>query len=253
VTSLPPKLTKKILDRFDELIVEGEAIQKAIKKIPGKPIRSFIGRGYLDGEVRNSPDTYKVDWEDFVKWRTSVKTLLAKIIKPEHTHSKTVESFSELPNKKGGLEYGISILRSLREDFAKGFLVDLKILVEAEIASDYMGQATSLITEGQSGKFDHVPAAVLAGAVLEKSLRTLCVEQTAPIPVAKENGAPKALNILIDDLKKAAVYNETKAKQLRHWAAIRNNAAHGEFDKFDVEQVKQMVEGIKLFLEAYLK
>ncbi len=40
---------------------------------------------------------------------------------------------------------------------------------EAEIAADYMGQAEELLNEGSSGKYDHVPAAVLAGAVLEKS------------------------------------------------------------------------------------
>ncbi|HKM58502.1 MAG TPA: hypothetical protein VJX28_07125 [Chthoniobacterales bacterium] len=53
--------------------------------------------------------------------------------------------------------------------------------MEAEVAADYMGQAEGLLKEGQPGKFDHVSAAVLAGAALEKTLRTFCNEQPPPV------------------------------------------------------------------------
>ena len=66
------------------------------------------------------------------------------------------------------------MLEAFRDDFEQGFLDDILLKVEAEVAADYMGQAESLLKEGQPGKFDHVPAAVLAGAVLEKALKTLC-------------------------------------------------------------------------------
>ena len=129
---------------------------------------------------------------------------------------------------------------------------DLAASIERSIAGDYMGQAEQLLTEGQSGDYDHVPAAVLVGAVLEKALRSLCDRQTPPIPVAFPDGRPKMLNALIDDLKKAGVYNETKAKQLRAWAGIRNHAAHGEFDQFDRKQVQGMITDIKDFLSNHL-
>jgi hypothetical protein len=124
--------------------------------------------------------------------------------------------------------------------------------IEAAIAADYMGQAEQLLSEGQSGKFDHVPAAVLAGAVLEKALRTLCGQQLPSIPVVTSKGEPKTLNPLIDDLKKAGVFNELRAKQLRAWADIRNKAAHGEFDQFHKADVEQMIKGISNFLADYL-
>jgi uncharacterized protein YutE (UPF0331/DUF86 family) len=60
------------------------------------------------------------------------------------------------------------------------------------------------------------------------------------------------LNNLIDDLKKARVYNETKAKQLRAWADIRNRAGHGEFDQFDRKQVQAMITGVRDFLADFL-
>jgi hypothetical protein len=142
-------------------------------------------------------------------------------------------------------------LRGISDDFDGGFLDDLARTIEASIAGDYMGQAEQLLADGQAGTYDHVPAAVLAGAVLENALRSLCERHTPPIPVVLPNGKAKMLNSLIDDLKKADAYNETKAKQLRAWAGIRNHAAHGEFDQFDRNQVQGMITGIKDFLAEY--
>ena len=116
-----------------------------------------------------------------------------------------------------------------------------------------MGQADALLKEGQPGAFDHVPAAVLSGAVLEKALRTLCDRQQPQIPITNANGDSKTLNPLIDDLKKAGVFNELKAKQLRAWADIRNKAAHGEFNQFTKGDVEQMLAGIANFLADYLQ
>jgi len=121
------------------------------------------------------------------------------------------------------------------------------------MAADYMGQAENLLAEGQRGKFDHVPAAVLAGAVLEKALRTMCSQQQPPVLIVNARGERKTLNPLIEDLKKAGAFNETKAKQLRVWAGIRNHAAHGEFDQFKRADVETMIPGINTFLNDYLK
>jgi hypothetical protein len=144
-------------------------------------------------------------------------------------------------------------LEALREDLEKGFLDDLALRIEAEMAANYMGQAEALLGEGISGKFDHVPAAVLAGAVLGNALKTLCDQQQPPIATADANGAPKTLNPLIDDLKARGVFNELKAKQLRSWADARNKAAHGQFDQFKKSDVEPMIQGINGFLADYLK
>jgi hypothetical protein len=114
------------------------------------------------------------------------------------------------------------------------------------------GQAEQLLNEGHPGKFDHVPAAVLSGAVLEKGLRTLCGKQQPPVAILDSKDNPKTLNRLVDDLKKAAAFSELKATQLRSWAAIRNKAAHGEFDASTRSDVELMVPGIQNFLADYL-
>jgi hypothetical protein len=43
------------------------------------------------------------------------------------------------------------------------------------------------------------------------------------------------------------------AKQLRAWTDIRNNAAHGDFDKFKRCDVDLMLTGINSFLANYVK
>jgi hypothetical protein len=146
----------------------------------------------------------------------------------------------------------ISRLKGLKDDFQKGFLGDLGLEIEAAIVADYMGQAEQLLAEGQSGKYDHVPAAVLAGAVLEKSLRTLCDKQSPSISTVNNNGKPLTLTPLIDVLKKNNVFNELTAKQLRAWADIRNSAAHGQFDEFNRSQVDLMIQGINNFLANHM-
>ncbi len=246
---MPPALQRKYIDRFDELIRTGETIEKNMKTVPGRRISSFV----QPERVRQEPDKHVVDWSGFSQWRTNCVSLLSQIVPLKHPHQKLLENFNKIKNSADHLRWGIATLKGLREDLEGDFLGDLIIEVEGEIASDYMGQAECLLHEGQTGKFDHVPAAVLSGAVLEKALRDLCNCQQPSISVLRSNGEPKTMNLLIDDLKKAGQFNEAKAKQLRAWAAIRNHAAHGEFDQFNRKDVEQMIAGVNNFLVDYLK
>jgi hypothetical protein len=151
------------------------------------------------------------------------------------------------------LECAIAFLKAVKDDLKGGFLDDVQLQVEAELASDYMGQAERLLEEGEAGKYEYVPAAVLAGAVLEKALREMCGRQTPPIPTQGAGGRHLMLNDLIDTLKKAGAFNEATAKLLRAWAAIRNHAAHGEFDEFKRPGVELMVKGVRDFLAEHIR
>jgi hypothetical protein len=243
---LPKKLKQKYINRFERLIEEGDSILSDITVIPGKHYETW------PGEFSKKTDKLKIDWQRFVKWRTNAKTLLVNVISINNPQRNAAERFNSLKNSKDNLGYGVSFLKAIYDDFQEGFLDDIYDHIESEISSDYMGQAEHLLKEGHSGKFDHVPAAVLAGAVLEKALRGLCKIQEPPLSVDKGNRGTKTLNPLIDDLKKAGVYNELKAKQLRGWAGIRNAAAHGEFEKFNRNDVENMINGINNFLADYM-
>src|SRR5260370_5427981 len=245
--TLPKNLAALYLRRFDELISEGEDL-----------IRSFrreVGRTHLTwrGEPVGGPIFWTCDPGRLSKWQINCFTLLEPLTKQGTSLKEQVNSLGQSGKSKSEVESFVGVLEALREDLERGFLDNLLLKIEAEVAADYMGQAEGLLNEGQPGKFDHVPAAVLAGAVLEKALRRLCDEHQPPIPTADTNGNPKTLNPLIDELKKANLFNEVKAKQLRAWADIRNKAAHGEFDQFKRTDVEQMIEGVKNFLADYLR
>jgi hypothetical protein len=246
---LPENIKSKYLLRFDELIVEGEIIHKDIKTTHKRYERMFSGE---DGS--NVERTiYHIDWPRFVKWRTSVSTLLYNVIPTANVHYEAVSSFPKLSNEKDHLEYGISLLKAIKEDFKNGMLESLAVQWEAANLAEYMTQAEQLLGEGILNKFDHIPAAVLAGAVLEKALRGLCQKCNPPIPSVNDMNEPLRLNSLIDALKKTDTFNELTAKQLRAWADIRNNAAHGDFDKFKRSDVDLMLKGINSFLANHVK
>ncbi|MEW6416593.1 MAG: DUF4145 domain-containing protein [Nitrospirota bacterium] len=187
--TLPAILKRKYLDRFDELIRVGENIEENMKTIHGRRFSSFV----QPGRVRQEPNKHVVDWSEFSKWKTNCVSLLSQIVPLKHPHQKLIENFNKIKNLADHLRWGIATLKGIKEDFEKDFLGDLLLQVESEIAGDYMGQAEKLLEEGQSGKFDHVPAVVLSGAVLEKVLRTLCNNQQPPISTTKSNGEKRLL------------------------------------------------------------
>jgi hypothetical protein len=246
IMSLPPSVLKKYLDRFDELIQEGEKIYQIIK---------YITDGYFRDSVQGTRPLNQQEIEEQQKlegWNLNYLSLLDQIIPPTSVHRNLLNERGIVPiPPHKSLNTHIVRLKGLKDDLEKGFLGDLGLEIEAAIVADYMGQAEQLLAEGQSGKYDHVPAAVLAGAVLEKSLRTLFDKQSPPI-LTVNSSQPLTLNPLINALKKNNLFNELTAKQLRAWADIRNSAAHGNFDEFDRNQVALMIHGINHFLETHM-
>lgn len=243
--TLPPNLHKKYLDRFDQLIQEGESLYQGIKDIPrwASPAKTKRPWTQQETECHSKVEGWLINYQSLLDQILPLNSVQRQLFTKKETHY---------------LDYGtqlkqyVSRLKGFKDDFANGLFSDLSLQIEAEIVADYMGQAEQLLAEGQTGQYDHVPAAVLAGAVLEKGLRTLCTKQTPPLPLVDPKGNPLMMNRLIDDLKKAGVFNELKAKHLRAWADIRNKAAHGEFSEFNRNDVGKMIGGINDFLADYL-
>ncbi|MEO6996357.1 MAG: DUF4145 domain-containing protein [Lacunisphaera sp.] len=238
-----------ILKRFESVIADGADILMTAEFIPAMTGYNELTRSHYEIQAAYK----KLNWPRYVEWRTKATTLASHVVPDKNIHNSSVSSLAHLTSTAEHMEWAISFLKAIKNDLESGFFDSLSIQIEAEIASDYMGQAEQLLGEGQTGKFDHVPAAVLAGAVLEKALRKLCGQQQPPVSTLTTSGEPKTLNPLIDDLKKAGLFNELKAKQLRAWADIRNKAAHGDFDQFNRGDVEQMIQGVSNFLADYIK
>jgi hypothetical protein len=140
----------------------------------------------------------------------------------------------------------VGLLEGLRDALKRGLLEEGALLIRAELAGDYVGQAEVLLKEGYD-----VPAAVLAGAVLEDALRQLCTRNR--ISVVGPKTKRKTIDPMNTDLAKAGVYGSAKAQEIRGWAALRNDAAHGRGSDTDPKAVQRMIAGVQAFVGDYLR
>lgn len=93
--------------------------------------------------------------------------------------------------------------------------------------------------------------AVILGAVLEDTLRKIA--EANSIPVTNQKGKPLTIDPLNIEVSKQGVYGPLVQKQVTSWANLRNDAAHGHFDKYDESQVKHMLLFVQKFCADYLK
>ena len=220
---LPPELDQKIRTRFGQLIKEADSL----------------------GGGRHLKPAHEAF---FTKALSLTNTLFGVSVRGREIEKRINQHIGWSVNGWDAVSHIGGMLEGLKDDYENGFLDDLEKRVVANISADYMTQVEGLFSEGKSGENDHVPAAVLCGAVLEDALRRLCDRQDPTVATDKPNGRPKALNDLIQDLQKADAFNKAKAQQLRGWAQIRNSAAHGKFKEFNRDDVDLMIKGVTNFL-----
>jgi len=92
-------------------------------------------------------------------------------------------------------------------------------------------QASALFQAGYK-----LPAAIVAGVVLETSLRELCDQEGLP------HGKLDKMNA---DLAKEGKYNKLQQKRITALADIRNSAAHGKPQEFTDQDVLDMIRTLK--------
>lgn len=132
------------------------------------------------------------------------------------------------------------ILKALRTDYEAGYLRSVGEMIHGDIFGDFLEMADYLLKEGYKDS-----GAVLAGGVLEEQLRKLC--QANSISVTK-GSLPKKADSLNADLAGANVYSKLDQKSVTAWLGLRNNAAHGKYNEYSIEQVALMVQGVRDFI-----
>lgn len=177
----------------------------------------------------------------YAEWRSQALVCLTDIFDLTHTYTKNFESKTEESAYKSSVKAGLGILRAALEDIENGYLSTLKELATAEVFSDFLDQADHLVKNEY-----FIPAASLAGAVLENGLRSLAERKNINVK-AKDN-----LSALNNRLADKNVYNRLRQKQIAFWIDVRNAAAHGEIAKVTENDVAELVEGVKHFLAEEL-
>lgn len=145
---------------------------------------------------------------------------------------------------EGDAERGLAILSAIRAELAGGWLFTIKGLVAAELYADFLDQAEHLLNQGYKDA-----AAVMIGSILEEHLRQLCLKHDVPVSDEKDDKQiPRKADRLNAELAKKAVFTALDSKQITAWLGLRNDAAHGKYDQFTREQVKNLLSGVLEFM-----
>ena len=214
--------------RFSELVVQLAAVE-ATKKYE-KSV--FLGGHGVDSEL-------------LLNWKVKARSLISKacgndlehyrqFIKCENTSFMGRTNHDELKEVK-------AVFLAAKEDYEGGYLNSIRNLVQAEVFGNELDQANELLNSGYSA-----PAAVVAGVVLETTIRQLCAD--AGIATGKKDKLDK----MNADLGKAGVYNLLVQKRITALADIRNNAAHGHYDQFKDSDVSDMIAYVESFVAERL-
>ena len=135
-------------------------------------------------------------------------------------------------------------LKSLREDYANGFLSGFNEMVDAELFADILKQAEYLISQGYFRA-----SAVVAGVALESHLRKLAEKNL--ISITKDDGGYINAEFLNGELRKKGIIDKTINKSITGWLGLRNDAAHPGTKKQNDGLIEPMIAGIKIFIQQY--
>jgi hypothetical protein len=183
----------------------------------------------------------QVDHHLKLAWEVKAISLIEMACGPESQYYKRFQSASKTSNFTSFelLEEMGAVFSAAKEDYEGGYCTKVRSLAQAEVFDSELEQASALLSSNYK-----VAAAVIAGTVLETSLRELCDRNTV------QHGKLDKMNA---DLVKKGIYNANMAKRITALAGARNSAAHGKPDEFSDGDVRGMIEDIERFLSQHLQ
>ena len=135
----------------------------------------------------------------------------------------------------------IGIANSVVFDLKAGYTTTFEELIHSDIFSDFLEMAEYLVSNGYKDA-----SAVIAGSTLESHIKLLC--DKFKINILNDKGKSKKTDLLNAELVKATAYNQLEQKSITAWLGLRNDAAHGNYNKYDKKQVENLIDGIKNFI-----
>lgn len=213
-------MNKKLLGRFEELTQQLAAVLET---------KYYEHAEYSSGNF--------VDDQKYRSWVLKAKNLLDKSCGEGSLHFQAFNSLDSISIYDTNYDQLLklqAVFEAAKEDFAGGYCSSIKNLVQAEVFDSELEQARALFEAGY-----HSAAAVIAGVVLETSLRQLCDNHNLP------HGK---LNKMNSDLAKVGQYNKLRQKQITALADIRNSAAHGDIGSYTEADVDDMIAKIEAFV-----
>lgn len=201
------------------------------------------GRVAASGRKDSSYEVFYVDNALMSGFRAGSLSYISKVFGTAHSHFTEFDKCSNVA-RLANAKASVAILQAIKAEISSGWLTSIKSLITSELFSDFLDMATHFLDSGYKD-----PAAVMIGSVLEEHLRQLCLKNEIEIEELKyEKQVPKSADRLNNDLSRAEIYTKLDQKQITAWLDIRNNAAHGKYEKYSVEQVKAFLDGVLNFM-----
>ena len=216
-------MQEQVLARIDELINQGQ---------------STIHRYSND-------DYWATDLVQAQAWMASAANAILQIVPPKSFYQAEMERLVTHEQLKSGiptsiLEKVLGVLQSVRAEAQAGLLAKLEYQVFATAFDDFLDHASSF---HKSGKVKE--AAILVSAVLEDTVKRIAAKNGI-------NPASLSLEPLVDQLTDAEVLTAIKSKRIKSYAGVRNSALHAEWDKLDLKDIGQVINGVRELLDDYL-
>lgn len=221
-------IAKKLVDEINELLE--------------------LSATFNDRYAKGTDDNIGTDlYEDFLYFYTRVGFIF-KSIKKDTIDGKLKRFYLHhiriAKNPIDGIEETVieinAGLKVAKREIENGLLYQVSDLIEAEVFSDFLEYAKYLLDKG----FIHsVP--VIVGSVLEHELRSILEKNQ--LPTKTDKGKNLTLEPMNENVGKAGIYDMKVQKRITALAQIRNDAAHGDYDKFTKEDVEDMYKYVLNF------
>ena len=211
--------------RFEELCLQADHIEQTKRHERGEYI--------ITGEY--------IDHDQLMSWLPKVRQLFVMVCGDGSHYAERLRESEKI--SIGTTNYDVlkrvrNVLRAAKDDFEGGYLNSFRNLVQADVYANELDQATELLKSGYV-----LAAAVIAGVVLETTLRQMCSDQKI------EHGKLDRMNA---ELVRVGAYNKLVQKQITAWADIRNSAAHGKPEEFSGADVEAMIRDVERFVAERL-
>jgi hypothetical protein len=219
-------MESRLLRRFDEVLKQADDVEASKRNESG--LYGASTSTFVDGEL-------------LLTWTVNAENIIEKacgVDSPHHRHFTNALKLQSMETNHHSFHKRRAVLIAAKEDFNGGYLASIHSLVQAEVFDSELEQASELLKSKYA-----VAAAVIAGVVLETTIRDLCTKNKL------SHGTLDKMNA---DLAKAAIYNGLMQKRITHLAGVRNSAAHGNKEEFDKHDVAAMIDEVKRFLAQHL-
>jgi len=212
---------QRIADRIKDLIAEGNSV--AALERPSE----YVGP-YIQEKV------------PLHAWLVKVENIISTVFGTKSAHYiQAKKVLDKSPGHSYEVHEIVGILTGALSDLEDGFLVGQEYLIAGVILDSVLEQAQYLLKTGFKD-----PAAILCRVVVEDALQRLCVEEGL-----SSSGKAASLN---DALKAQGRYTKPQWRLIQSWLDIGNSAAHGKFNEFTDDDVKQMTSDVERFVAQEL-